>query len=193
MTLAAHSLRHLGDRAPWRWLADDLRPSANLDADADHDPDAPAPFVPDWATGGVAASVQHAADHAVRDLHESGWRRRARCRGRVDLNFYSNSRRQIRACKAVCAPCPVRAACAVEAILRHDPWGVWGGMTPEERDELVTGIPQFVSADQIPHASNTRYLRDGCRCVRCTDAHTFHEWMRAILRPLGVIDDEPRA
>ena len=29
--------------------------------------------------------------------------------------------------QALCAGCPVRAACLDGALLREEPWGVWGG------------------------------------------------------------------
>lgn len=40
---------------------------------------------------------------------------------------------QERAAKRVCGSCPVRDACATEAILNNEEWGVWGGLTPDER------------------------------------------------------------
>ncbi|WP_029137234.1 WhiB family transcriptional regulator [Nakamurella lactea] len=29
--------------------------------------------------------------------------------------------------KALCAECPIRAACLAGALEREEPWGVWGG------------------------------------------------------------------
>jgi len=38
----------------------------------------------------------------------------------------------------VCAVCPVRAACLADALNRRDvAYGVLGGMTPNERKELL--------------------------------------------------------
>lgn len=45
------------------------------------------------------------------------------------------ARREV-AAKRVCAPCPVRLECADYAIRAREPFGVWGGLTEEER-ELV--------------------------------------------------------
>ncbi len=39
---------------------------------------------------------------------------------------------QVAVAKAVCARCPVRAACLDEALIRI-PYGIAGGLTPEER------------------------------------------------------------
>lgn len=41
-----------------------------------------------------------------------------------------------RVAKAVCRSCPVVAACAAYAIKTREPFGVWGGLTPEERRRL---------------------------------------------------------
>ncbi len=38
--------------------------------------------------------------------------------------------------KALCAKCPVRKACLEHAMAVHEPYGVWGGTTPEERADL---------------------------------------------------------
>jgi WhiB family redox-sensing transcriptional regulator len=41
-----------------------------------------------------------------------------------------------RAAKAICASCPVIAECAAHALAVREPYGVWGGMTEDEREEL---------------------------------------------------------
>ncbi len=46
-----------------------------------------------------------------------------------------------RAAKAVCARCPVRMECADYAIRAREPYGVWGGLTEEEREEVYRRIP----------------------------------------------------
>jgi WhiB family redox-sensing transcriptional regulator len=38
----------------------------------------------------------------------------------------------LRRAQAICADCPVRAACLNGALARREPWGVWGG-------EIVVG------------------------------------------------------
>lgn len=39
--------------------------------------------------------------------------------------------------KAVCATCPVLARCREHALSTQEPYGVWGGMTEEERREEI--------------------------------------------------------
>lgn len=38
--------------------------------------------------------------------------------------------------KRVCAACPVRAECREYALRRHEPHGVWGGLSARERRRI---------------------------------------------------------
>jgi len=38
--------------------------------------------------------------------------------------------------KAVCAGCPVRRTCLAYALTEEIGWGVWGGLTADEREAL---------------------------------------------------------
>lgn len=40
------------------------------------------------------------------------------------------------AAKAVCAACPVVAACRAHALAVREPYGVWGGMSEDEREAV---------------------------------------------------------
>jgi len=42
------------------------------------------------------------------------------------------------AAKAICATCPVLRQCAAHALSVKEPYGVWGGLTEEEREALYT-------------------------------------------------------
>jgi WhiB family transcriptional regulator, redox-sensing transcriptional regulator len=43
------------------------------------------------------------------------------------------------AAKTICARCPVLAECSAHALAVHEPYGVWGGMTEHDRDEVLAG------------------------------------------------------
>lgn len=61
---------------------------------------------------------------------DPSWRQRARCRdGQASLTelFFSDDAEDIAAAKEFCAECPVRVACLRGALVRREPWGVWGG------------------------------------------------------------------
>jgi WhiB family redox-sensing transcriptional regulator len=71
------------------------------------------------------------------------WQLVAACRG-VDTKvfFAPDAERGLRRlareriAKAVCRSCPVMAACAAYAVSTREPFGVWGGLTPDERRRL---------------------------------------------------------
>jgi WhiB family redox-sensing transcriptional regulator len=74
------------------------------------------------------------------------WQQHAACTGLGTERFFHpdgerGQRRSGReaAAKAVCAGCPVRIACAEHALRVREPYGVWGGMTESEREEIVAG------------------------------------------------------
>ena len=45
-----------------------------------------------------------------------------------------------RAAKAVCGTCPVIAPCRAHAVAVREPYGVWGGLTEEERAGVGAGL-----------------------------------------------------
>lgn len=72
------------------------------------------------------------------------WQLLAACRG-VDSSLFfhpegergaARSARETSA-KEVCMRCPVRAECAAHALAVREPYGVWGGLTEDEREELM--------------------------------------------------------
>jgi WhiB family redox-sensing transcriptional regulator len=72
------------------------------------------------------------------------WQLVAACRG-VDSSLFfhpegergaARSAREASA-KEVCMRCPVRAECATHALAVREPYGVWGGLTEDEREEMM--------------------------------------------------------
>jgi len=80
------------------------------------------------------------------------WQLAGRCRGLDSAVFFHpdgergpSRRRRERAAKAICRSCPVRAQCAAHALAVHEPYGVWGGMSENERARLIaTGWEDLV-------------------------------------------------
>ena len=63
------------------------------------------------------------------------WAEEAACHGEPITTFYPPSgRRPLRALE-ICAECPVTEECLEFAIVNHQHWGVWGGMTERQRFE----------------------------------------------------------
>lgn len=72
------------------------------------------------------------------------WQLHGACRGADAALFFlpeaergPSKRRREREAKAICATCPVIAECAAFALSTREPYGVWGGLTPEERLSAV--------------------------------------------------------
>lgn len=73
---------------------------------------------------------------------EGGWRQRAACHGKDPEMFFpiglaGPALAQVAQAKAICARCPVRAACLRFAVRTRQAYGIWGGLTEEERRGLV--------------------------------------------------------
>lgn len=100
------------------------------------------------------------------------WRKQALCKDRhIDLwyppldtdvpdNYYQISR-------AVCRQCPVWRECLDDGV--NERWGMWGGLTPQERTALTSENPK--SSVLKSHGTWSRY-RQGCRCTECVAAES---------------------
>lgn len=71
------------------------------------------------------------------------WQLHAACQGYSSSVFFhpdgergsARAHRASRA-KAICASCPVIEQCRQHALAAHEPYGVWGGLTEEERRQV---------------------------------------------------------
>jgi WhiB family redox-sensing transcriptional regulator len=78
-------------------------------------------------------------------IHETyEWQYDGACREVDPETFFSpdaerGPRRRAReaAAKALCAVCPVIQECLNHALTVREPYGVWGGLTINERDQLL--------------------------------------------------------
>ena len=78
----------------------------------------------------------------VADLRE--WQFEGACRETGSESFYHpdgerGAARRLRdaAAKEICAACPVIAACREHALAIREPFGVWGGLTEDERQVIL--------------------------------------------------------
>lgn len=100
------------------------------------------------------------------------WRKESLCKNRhIDLwyppldtdvpeNYYQIAR-------LVCRQCPVWKECLDDGV--EERWGMWGGLTPQERTALTSEHPK--PTVMRPHGSWVRY-RQGCRCAECVNAES---------------------
>ncbi|UNB56375.1 WhiB family transcriptional regulator [Mycolicibacterium sp. YH-1] len=76
-----------------------------------------------------------------------GWRVNARCRDEDPSIFFhpdgergkARLHRRQRA-KQICEQCPVRVECREHSLTHHEAYGVWGGLTEEERNALLPPV-----------------------------------------------------
>jgi WhiB family redox-sensing transcriptional regulator len=54
-----------------------------------------------------------------------------------------------RQARILCANCPVRVECLVDALDHRVPFGVWGGMTERERRALLRARPDVLSWREV--------------------------------------------
>ncbi|WP_122819890.1 WhiB family transcriptional regulator [Varibaculum vaginae] len=90
----------------------------------------------------------------VADLWE--WQYQGACRDLDTEQFFhpegergGTRKRRDDAAKAICAQCPVITECREYALAAQEPYGIWGGLTMEERRELIRikhQVPQRRSA-----------------------------------------------
>lgn len=68
------------------------------------------------------------------------WIQDAACRDIGTEPFYTTDPTAVDAAKAICRACPVRQDCLTDAMQTEDylRWGVWGGLTPDERRDLAS-------------------------------------------------------
>jgi WhiB family redox-sensing transcriptional regulator len=72
------------------------------------------------------------------------WQHRGACRGEAGVDFYPPMHHERkherltreRRAKAVCASCPVRIECLEHAVAADERYGIWGGLTYDERQQL---------------------------------------------------------
>ncbi|MGI9004260.1 MAG: WhiB family transcriptional regulator [Pseudonocardia sp.] len=83
------------------------------------------------------------------------WQMQGACRGMDSASFFhpEGERGPARAsrealAKEVCQRCPVLAQCRRHALSAHEPYGVWGGLSESERDDIIRGHDRTLRAAQ---------------------------------------------
>lgn len=100
------------------------------------------------------------------------WQLHGACRGLDSSLFFhpdnergpSRVRREAEA-KAICASCPVVAPCREHALAVREPYGVWGGLSEAERNQLLgTGRADGLRLANEEHRAGA--IATGLRCAR---------------------------
>nr|WP_236655942.1 WhiB family transcriptional regulator [Streptacidiphilus jiangxiensis] len=81
------------------------------------------------------------------------WQEEAACARHEDRLFFHPAGERGRdldnrekAAKRVCAECPVIASCRAYALAAREPYGVWGGLSENERAAALRRRPTSVAA-----------------------------------------------
>lgn len=81
------------------------------------------------------------------DLWE--WQYLGACREADEKLFFhpegergSTRRRRAENAKAICATCPVISECLDQSLRVREPYGVWGGLSEDERSALLADVPK---------------------------------------------------
>ena len=105
------------------------------------------------------------------------WQLRGACRG-IDSEFFfhpdgergsGRARREAMA-KQVCKGCPVLEQCRRHALAVQEPYGVWGGLSEGERDDIVRGRRRTI---RVPLA--TKDCAHVTRHTLTTKVHGDHQ------------------
>lgn len=85
--------------------------------------------------------VLRSDDRDAQGWDEGGWRADAACRGEDPELFFpvgstGPAAAQVDGAKQICAQCPVREACLEFALRTGQNYGIWGGLTEDERRKL---------------------------------------------------------
>lgn len=72
------------------------------------------------------------------NIDRDEWRHRAACRGEDPELWFplTHATAQIRVAKDICVDCPVQSECLEWAIATGQDFGIWGGLTSDERRVL---------------------------------------------------------
>ena len=83
----------------------------------------------------------------IMDLWE--WQYLGACRETGPESFFhpegergGTRRRRAEAAKAVCATCPVIQECREHALRVREPYGVWGGLSEDDRLSILSGTTE---------------------------------------------------
>lgn len=90
-------------------------------------------------------------------LSDWQWQQRAACRGMSSATFFSppgergRARRDREArARSICGRCEVVDTCAATALKHGETYGVWGGLSDDERRRLGTDTADAVEKHEAP-------------------------------------------
>jgi WhiB family redox-sensing transcriptional regulator len=68
------------------------------------------------------------------------WRKSAECKGADTNDFFLTAQEKVREMKKLCNACGVRTQCLNFALENEISWGIYGGMTAQERNKAFKHV-----------------------------------------------------
>lgn len=94
---------------------------------------------------------------APKNLEPAGqWVKQGACRDDPDAMHPGTLAAEIENAKAICRTCPVIERCLQWALETGEQWGVWGGLSEDERRSLKRRAARTISVDDYTGAPRTR-------------------------------------
>lgn len=82
------------------------------------------------------------------DVERDDWQARGLCRGVEPEVFFPISEEDSARAKEICAACSVREQCLAFSLTNRERYGVWGGVTEKERQQMFRrGTAQRILAE----------------------------------------------
>lgn len=106
----------------------------------------------------------------VQPLDGEDWRSEALCAQADPERWFPDKGGNPKPALAICAVCPVREQCLAHALANNETYGIWGGKTARQRQELAGR--RNVSATHCRNSheytpANTAMTAQGRRCREC--------------------------
>jgi WhiB family redox-sensing transcriptional regulator len=81
-------------------------------------------------------------DYQVLQINLSeAWRSKGLCiTSKTKIDFFAESKQEIKLAKSVCNECPVAHECLEFAVRNGEKFGIWGGRTPRERMKIARTV-----------------------------------------------------
>jgi WhiB family redox-sensing transcriptional regulator len=115
------------------------------------------------------------------------WQKPGLCRN-YPANWWfperGSNRREIEKVKAICQDCPIRVKCLEYALHHAEKFGIWGGLSVDERNAIRRTMPQqprrtTIHVRPISHGTNAGYhahlRRKETPCQDCVTAHRDYQ------------------
>lgn len=122
-------------------------------------------------------------------LDPQPWHQDALCTQTDPEIFFPEKGDPSRSAKRVCSACLVREDCLAYALRNHEPFGIWGGLSRKERQQLENSAPNAFARRK--RARNSAVLERHANGVPIEDiAQEFEISSRTVHRIVATTSDE---